>query len=183
MLEPVPVPVRAPVLVPEPEPVPGMTLAADRGTPRFVGGGGEITVRGTMPSLEGDGAGWPPPELAAMVEVVAQRVAPKPGTADVPAHGDLDGWGRPAGSEASRRRLGVTASVTGVTGGVCPGVAVDVDGDWIGSGAEAGALHVSSLDCSCNCSVETPWSLAWSATGRIAAAGSCEQSLICSMPP
>ena len=112
MLEPEPEPV--PVPEPEPVPVPG-PLAAGSGTGRSVGK--VITGRSGVPLLERDG---PPPEPAATVDVVAQRVAPKPGTGEVAAHGDCadrDGWGRPAGSEASRRRLGETTSITGVTGG------------------------------------------------------------------
>ena len=80
MLEPEPEPV--PVPEPEPVPVPG-PLAAGSGTGRSVGK--VITGRSGVPLLERD---WPPPEPAATVDVVAQRVAPKPGTAEVAAHGD-----------------------------------------------------------------------------------------------
>ena len=84
--EPVPVPEPEPVPVPEPEPVPVPVLAAGSGTGRSVGK--VITGRSGVPVLERDEPDWPPPELAATVDVVAQRVAPKPGTAEVAAHGD-----------------------------------------------------------------------------------------------
>ena len=83
MLEPEPEPV--PVPEPAPVPVPGPP-AAGSGTGRSVGK--VITGRSGVPVLERDEPDWPPPELAATVDVVAQRVAPKPGTAEVAAHGE-----------------------------------------------------------------------------------------------
>jgi len=116
VLEPETVPESVPVAEPP---------AAGSGTGRSVGK--VITGRSGVPLFEWD---WPPPELAATVEVAAQRVAPKP-PVDVTPQGDCadrDGWGRPARPEASRTRLGETTSITGVTGAVWPGVAVGVDG-------------------------------------------------------
>ena len=131
VLEPEPVsePEPEPEVDPEPAPVPVLEPpAAGSGTGRSVGKAIVNTGRSGVPLFEWD---WPPPELAATVEVAAQRVAPKPGPGDVTAQGDCadrDGWGRPARPEASRTRLGETTSITGVTGAVWPGVAVGVDG-------------------------------------------------------
>jgi len=128
VLEPEPVSVAEPELDPEPAPVPVLEPpAAGSGGGRSVGKVIVITGGSGVPLFEWD---WPPPELAATVEVAAQRVAPKP-PVDVRAQGDSadrDGWGRPARPEASRTRLGETTSITGVTGAVWPGVAVGVDG-------------------------------------------------------